>query len=112
MLNVLHDPRRYLFFTGKGGVGKSSLACADRGESVFLVSTDPASNLDEMHKPTAIPGAPGLFGLNIDPVAAADAYRQRVIAQMSPDTTTKSSRRSARNWPAPVPQRSHPSASS
>lgn len=124
MLNVLHDPRRYLFFTGKGGVGKSSLACAtalalaDRGESVFLVSTDPASNLDEMlghklsNKPTAIPGAPGLFGLNIDPVAAADAYRQRVIAQMSPDTTTKSSRRSARNWPAPVPQRSHPSASS
>ncbi len=99
MLNVLHDPRRYLFFTGKGGVGKSSLACAtalalaDEGKSVLLVSTDPASNLDEMlgqklsGQPTAIPGAPGVFALNIDPVAAADPYRHRVIAQMSPDTT-------------------------
>lgn len=88
-----------LFFTGKGGVGKSSLACAtaltlaDQGKSVLLVSTDPASNLDEMlgqklsSQPTGIPGAHGLFGLNIDPVAAADAYRQRVVAQMSPDTS-------------------------
>jgi len=99
MLNILRDPRRYLFFTGKGGVGKSSLACAtalslaDRGKLVLLVSTDPASNLGEMlgqdlsGRPSAIPGAPGLFALNIDPIAAAEAYRARVIAQMSPDTT-------------------------
>jgi arsenite/tail-anchored protein-transporting ATPase len=99
LLNILRDPRPYLFFTGKGGVGKSSLACAtalslaDRGKSVLLVSTDPASNLDEMlgqklsTQPTPIPGAPGLSGLNIDPIAAADAYRERVIAQMGPDAT-------------------------
>ncbi len=99
MLNALRDPRRFLFFTGKGGVGKSSLACAtalslsDRGKFVLLVSTDPASNLDEMlgqklsGHPIAIPGAPGLFALNIDPAAASEAYRARVIAQMSPDTT-------------------------
>ncbi len=53
-LSLLQDPKRYLFFTGKGGVGKTSLSCAvalslsDQGKRVLLVSTDPASNLDEM----------------------------------------------------------------
>ena len=88
---------RFLFFTGKGGVGKTSLACAaalalaDAGRRVLLVSTDPASNLDEMlatplaNTPRDIPGAPGLQALNIDPHAAADAYRQRVLSQMGGD---------------------------
>ncbi len=82
----------YLFFTGKGGVGKTSHACAnairlaDAGKRVLLISTDPASNLDEMlgaelsRQPRAIPGVPGLMALNIDPQAAAEAYRERVIA--------------------------------
>jgi len=85
-------PTRYLFFTGKGGVGKTSLSCAtglalaDAGQRVLIVSTDPASNLDEVlgiglgQTPTAIPGAPGLFALNIDPEAAARAYRERMVA--------------------------------
>ena len=83
---------RYLFFTGKGGVGKTSLSCAtglalaDAGKQVLIVSTDPASNLDEVlgvtlgQTPTAIPGAPGLFALNIDPEASAHAYRERMVA--------------------------------
>lgn len=83
---------RYLFFTGKGGVGKTSLSCAtglalaEAGKRVLIVSTDPASNLDEVlgvglcQTPTAIPGAPGLFALNIDPEAAAQAYRERMVA--------------------------------
>jgi len=83
---------RYLFFTGKGGVGKTSLSCAtglalaDAGRQVLIVSTDPASNLDEVlgtqlgDTPTAIPEAPGLFALNIDPEAAAAAYRERMLA--------------------------------
>jgi arsenite-transporting ATPase len=83
---------RHLFFTGKGGVGKTSLSCAtgvslaDAGRRVLIVSTDPASNLDEVlgvalaQTPTAIPGAPGLFALNIDPEAAALAYRERMVA--------------------------------
>ena len=83
---------RYLFFTGKGGVGKTSLSCAtglaltDAGKKVLIVSTDPASNLDEVlgvglcQRPTAIPDAPGLFALNIDPEAAAYAYRERMVA--------------------------------
>ncbi|POR47572.1 arsenical pump-driving ATPase [Bosea psychrotolerans] len=94
----LDSPTRYLFFTGKGGVGKTSVACAtalalaDVGRSVLLVSTDPASNLDEIlgvplgNSPIAVPGAKGLEVLNIDPVAAAESYRQRVLAQMEPDT--------------------------
>lgn len=82
---------RILFFTGKGGVGKTSLACAtavalaDKGKKVLLVSTDPASNLDEVlgvqltGEPKAVPGAYGVFALNIDPEAAAKAYRDRVV---------------------------------
>lgn len=83
---------RHLFFTGKGGVGKTSLSCAtglalaEAGKKVLIVSTDPASNLDEVlgitlgSTPTAIPGAPNLFALNIDPVAAAADYRERMVA--------------------------------
>jgi arsenite-transporting ATPase len=82
---------RFAFFTGKGGVGKTSLACAaavtlaDAGKRVLLVSTDPASNLDETfgvtlsRSPKAIPEVPRLFALNIDPDEAAEAYRTRVI---------------------------------
>jgi arsenite-transporting ATPase len=82
---------RHLFFTGKGGVGKTSVACAtavrlaDQGRRVLLVSTDPASNLDEVlgtplgTTPTPVAGAPGLCALNLDPVAAAHAYRDRVV---------------------------------
>ena len=85
---------RYLFFTGKGGVGKTSLSCAtalklaEAGKRVLLVSTDPASNLDEVlatpltNAPTAIAGVPGLDAMNIDPVEAAAAYRERLIGPM------------------------------
>ena len=103
----LKKPTRYLFFTGKGGVGKTSLstaaalALADAGRRVLLVSTDPASNLDEMlgielcNQPVPVPGAPGLQVLNIDPEAAADAYRQRVLAQMG-DTASDADRAAVR----------------
>lgn len=88
---LLNAQTRYLFFTGKGGVGKTSLSCAtglalaESGKQVLIVSTDPASNLDEVlgvalgQAPTAIPGAQGLFALNIDPEAAAHAYRERMV---------------------------------
>ena len=95
----LDRPTRHLFFTGKGGVGKTSLstatalALADAGLKVLLVSTDAASNLDEMlgislsNAPVPVPGAPGLSVVNIDPDAAAQAYRQRVLAQMGAAAT-------------------------
>ncbi|HNX34007.1 MAG TPA: arsenical pump-driving ATPase [Kiritimatiellia bacterium] len=90
-MNFLANATRYLFFTGKGGVGKTSLACAtalalsDRGEKVLLVSTDPASNLDEVLRvklstvPVGVPEAEGLFAMNIDPEEAARQYREKVV---------------------------------
>ena len=93
-IGFVDNPTRHLFFTGKGGVGKTSLSTAaaltlaDAGKKVLLVSTDAASNLDEMlgielrNTPVPVPGAPGLSVLNIDPDNAAESYRQRVMAQM------------------------------
>lgn len=90
-LSKLHLTQ-YLFFTGKGGVGKTSTACAvatslaDSGKHVLLVSTDPASNLQdvfamELHsKPTPITEVPGLSAANLDPIEAAAEYRESVIA--------------------------------
>ena len=85
-------PTRFVFFTGKGGVGKTTiaaagaLALADRGKRVLVVSTDPASNLDDVFAasigsaPTAVPGADLLWAQNIDPEAAVAGYRERVVA--------------------------------
>lgn len=87
----LEHPTRNLFFTGKGGVGKTSVACAtavqlaDQGRKVLLVSTDPASNLDEVlgtplgNHPTAIVAAPGLSAMNLDPEKSAAEYRERMV---------------------------------
>lgn len=99
---------RHLFFTGKGGVGKTSLstataiALADAGKRVLLVSTDAASNLDEMlggvplrNSPVPVPGVAGLSVLNIDPNEAAEDYRARVLAQMEA-TATESERATVR----------------
>ena len=98
-IGFLNHPTRHLFFTGKGGVGKTSLSTAaaltlaDAGKRVLLVSTDAASNLDEMlgielrNTPVPVPGAPGLSVLNIDPDNAAESYRQRVLAQMGADAS-------------------------
>ncbi|MHC4597437.1 MAG: arsenical pump-driving ATPase [Planctomycetota bacterium] len=87
----MEEATRILFFTGKGGVGKTSISAAtavslaDKGKRVLLVSTDPASNLDEVlgtplsSKPTPISGLPSLSALNIDPVVAAREYRERTV---------------------------------
>lgn len=87
----LDNPPQNLFFTGKGGVGKTTtstaaaIALADRGKKVLLVSTDPASNLDEVlnlplaAEPAPVPGVPGLFAANVDPVEAAAIYREKMV---------------------------------
>ena len=90
-LPFLTNLPRFVFFTGKGGVGKTSLACAtavrlaERGARVLLVSTDPASNVGQVfslaigNTITPIPDLPGLSALEIDPQQAADAYRAKII---------------------------------
>ncbi len=93
----LFDPHtikltKYLFYTGKGGVGKTSVACAtavslaDSGKRVLLISTDPASNLQDVfsmeltNKGTPISDVPNLVVANLDPIKAAAEYRESVIA--------------------------------
>lgn len=91
-MKFLDAPPRFLFFTGKGGVGKTSVACAtalhlaDGGKRVLLVSTDPASNIGQVlgivigNTITPVDQVPGLSALEINPVQAAEAYRERIIA--------------------------------
>ena len=103
-MQVLENPTSNLFFTGKGGVGKTSLSCAaavalaDAGKKVLLVSTDPASNIDEVlgapvgTKAAAVAEVPNLSALNVDPEKAAEEYRERVIGPyrgVLPDAAVK-----------------------
>lgn len=93
---------KFLFFTGKGGVGKTSMACAtavglaEKGKKILLISTDPASNLDEVLEtklnstPTQVNGVPNLFAMNINPIEAAGEYRERMVGPyrgILPDAT-------------------------
>jgi arsenite-transporting ATPase len=104
-MQLVEAPPRHLFFTGKGGVGKTSVACATaislarQGKAVLIVSTDPASNLDEVlgtplaTSPTAVGGVSGLFAMNLDPGAAAVAYRERIVGPyrgVLPDASVRS----------------------
>ena len=90
-LAFLTNAPRFLFFTGKGGVGKTSIACAsaihlaEGGASVLLVSTDPASNVGQVfgvtigNTVTPIAAVPGLSALEIDPEQAVESYRERIV---------------------------------
>lgn len=85
---------KFVFFTGKGGVGKTSLACAtalslaEEGRNVLLVSTDPASNVGHVleteigSRITAIPRIAGLDAIEINPEKAAAQYRERIVGPM------------------------------
>jgi len=90
-MKFLDQPPRFLFFTGKGGVGKTSIACAASiqlaaaSKRVLLVSTDPASNVGQVfgirigNQVTPVTEVPNLSALEIDPQAAAQAYRDRIV---------------------------------
>ncbi len=96
---------KFIFFTGKGGVGKTSLACSsalnlvDSGKKILLVSTDPASNVGQVfdtkigNKITPISGVSGLDAIEINPEEAAEKYRERIVGPMRgvlPEQTLKS----------------------
>lgn len=100
----LQNPPTFLFFTGKGGVGKTSLSCAtaihlaQQGRKILLVSTDPASNVSQVfsqeigNKITTISTVAGLSALEIDPQQAAQLYRERIVGPVRgalPDDVVK-----------------------
>lgn len=104
MRDFLNKVPKFLFFTGKGGVGKTSMACAtavglaEKGKKILLISTDPASNLDEVletklnSKPVQVNGVANLFAMNINPIEAAGEYRERMVGPyrgILPDATIK-----------------------
>ena len=103
-MKFLQNPPRFLFFTGKGGVGKTSIACATaitlaaQNKRVLLVSTDPASNVGQVfgisigNQITVVPEVANLSALEIDPQAAAQAYRDRIVGPVRgvlPDAVVK-----------------------
>ncbi|OGB29252.1 MAG: arsenical pump-driving ATPase [Burkholderiales bacterium RIFCSPLOWO2_12_FULL_61_40] len=103
-MQFIGNAPRFLFFTGKGGVGKTSIACAtaiqlaDAGKRVLLVSTDPASNVGQVfgitigNHITAIAAVANLAALEIDPQGAAQAYRDRIVGPVRgvlPDSIVK-----------------------
>lgn len=103
-MRFLEQAPRFIFFTGKGGVGKTSIACAtavelaDAGWRVLLVSTDPASNVGQVfglsigNRITPIPAVSRLSAMEIDPRAAAQAYRDRIVGPVRgvlPDAVVK-----------------------
>ncbi len=104
-MKFLKEPPRFLFFTGKGGVGKTSIACAtamqlaEAGRKILLVSTDPASNVGQVFgitigsNITPVEAVAGLFALEIDPQAAAQHYRDRIVKpvrNLLPESVVKS----------------------
>lgn len=104
-MRFLDDVPAFLFFTGKGGVGKTSLSCATaiylarQGKKVLLVSTDPASNVGQVFSQTignsitTIANVAGLAALEIDPQLAAQQYRERIVGPVRgqlPDSVVKS----------------------
>ena len=97
-------PTQYLFFSGKGGVGKTTMACAtavqeaDAGRKTLIVTTDPASNLADTfeqpigHQVVPIAGVPNLFAMEIDPDKATEEYRDRILGPfraVMPEDVTK-----------------------
>ncbi len=85
---------QYLFFSGKGGVGKTTMACttavryADEGKKTLIVTTDPASNLADVfeqpigHQVTPIRDMPNLWAMEIDPDKATDEYKEHALAPL------------------------------
>lgn len=103
-MKFFDQPPRFLFFTGKGGVGKTSIACAtaiqlaESGKRVLLVSTDPASNVGQVfgisigNNITHVAAVQNLSALEIDPQAAAQLYRDRIVGPVRgilPDAVVK-----------------------
>lgn len=85
---------RYLFFLGKGGVGKSTVASlssvylADKGFRTLLLTTDPASHLHDImgqavgHIPAEIKGVRNLWAARIGQKEALHEYRERILGAL------------------------------
>lgn len=106
---------RYLYFAGKGGVGKTTISCAtaivlaDKGRRSLLVGADPVSNLDEIlgvrlgPTPSAVPGVHGLDAMDFDPELAAMEYRERIVGPYRGVLSRASGRRMDEQLPSSCP---------
>ncbi len=118
------DLPKFVFFTGKGGVGKTSLACATSlnlvaaGHRVLLVSTDPASNVGQVfetdigNKITPIGSVSGLDAIEINPEEAAAGYRERIVGPMRGILPRMRCAASRNNYRVPAPLKLPPSMNS
>jgi len=98
MINELIEPKgkkvKFIFFSGKGGVGKSTMSCATavwlakKGYKTLLVTTDPAPNLSDIfgqeigHNVTPIKGVNDLYAIEIDPDKSSEEYRERIVGPL------------------------------
>jgi len=85
-----HQRLKYLFFGGKGGVGKTALAgaaaiwLAKQGMRVMLASTNPVHSLSGLldqnvfGKPTAVEGVPNLWAYEIDTKETIERSKQEI----------------------------------
>jgi len=118
------DDTEFVFFSGKGGVGKSTVSCAtatwlaDNDYETLLVTTDPAPNLSDIfdqvigHEVTEIEGIENLSAIEIDPDTAAEEYRQETIEPMRQLLGDDGSKPSKSSLTAPASRRSRPSTTS
>lgn len=93
LLTPQNGKRRTIFFAGKGGVGKTSIAAAtalwvaEQGYKTLLLTTDPAAHLGQIFgakvtdKPAKMRGEQHLWITHVDAEKATQDYKEKILAE-------------------------------